>query len=292
MIHLDEIASAMGTDSKNTIPLSDMITDNRVTKFLSDLGYQTVCFSSGVGFTELKGFDRYLSDSRVISDFQNMLLWMTPIPRILFALQSKSTYNQACRRRLLYALENLPKIPNHDGPRFIFAHLMAPHAPFLYDVDGNELNPEGRLTFFDARNFTDINQYRHLYTGYLSWFNRQLAKTISAIFSSSQSPPVILLQSDHGIDSYLMWGDSSVIAMRERMAILNAYFVSDSTGFGFYDRVSPVNSFRLIFNHLFGTGLPILEDHSYFSPYDHPYRFTDVTEQIRSTVDSRTSPDK
>jgi len=292
MIHLDEVASAMGPDSKNTIPLSNMITDNRVAQFLANLGYQTICFSSGVGFTELKSFDRYLSDSWVISDFQNMLLWMTPIPRIVFALESKSTYNEACRRRLLYALDNLSNVPNHDGPRFIFAHLMAPHAPFLYDANGNELNPGGRLTFFDAGNFTDIDQYRRQYADYVSWFNQQLTKTVSAILANSELPPVILLQSDHGIDSYLMWGDSSEVAMRERMAILNAYYISDTAGVGLYDQVSPVNSFRLIFNHLFGTGLPILEDRSCFSPYEHPYRFTDVSKQIRPIEDHPTSPDK
>ena len=292
MTYLDEIASAMGPNTRNTLPLAKMIASNRVVEFLAGLGYETVCFSSGVGFTELKGFDQYLSDSWIMSDFENMLLWMTPIPRIVFALESKSTYNEACRQRLLYTLENLPNVPDHNRPRFIFAHFMAPHAPFLFDAEGNELNPGGRLTFFDAGNFTDVNQYRQQYSDYVTWLNQQLTRTVSAILANSDQPPVILLQSDHGIDSYLMWGDSSEAAMRERMAILNAYYLPDTTDVGFYDQISPVNSFQVILNHLFGTGLPILEDRSYFSPYDYPYRFTDVTEQINPVEAEQTSLDK
>ena len=61
----------------------------------------------------------------------------------------------------------------------------------------------------------------------------------------------------------------------ERMAILNACHFPGDTAF-LYDSITPVNTFRLVFNRLFGTNYPLLPDKSYFSTMAHPYVFYDV----------------
>jgi hypothetical protein len=48
-----------------------------------------------------------------------------------------------------------------------------------------------------------------------------------------------------------------------RMSILNAYYVNEETKKDLYETITPVNSFRIIFNHYFGTNYPLLEDLSY-----------------------------
>ena len=50
-----------------------------------------------------------------------------------------------------------------------------------------------------------------------------------------------------------------------RMSILNAYYVNAETKTSLYATITPVNSFRIIFNHYFGYNLPLLEDTSYYS---------------------------
>ena len=42
--------------------------------------------------------------------------------------------------------------------------------------------------------------------------------------------------------------------------------------------LTPVNTFRLIFNHYFGTDLELLKDESYFSTWDRPYEFVRFTD--------------
>jgi len=37
-----------------------------------------------------------------------------------------------------------------------------------------------------------------------------------------------------------------------------------------YNNISPVNTFRVIFNHYFGTNLPLLKDKSYVPDYHLP----------------------
>jgi hypothetical protein len=48
-----------------------------------------------------------------------------------------------------------------------------------------------------------------------------------------------------------------------RMSILNAYYVNEQAKQDLYPTITPVNTFRVIFNHYFGTTYPLLEDLSY-----------------------------
>ena len=61
------------------------------------------------------------------------------------------------------------------------------------------------------------------------------------------------------------------------MAILNAYYVDNEVENQLYPSISPVNSFRLISNHYFGTNFPLLEDISYYfgEAFRHENEFLD-----------------
>ena len=48
-----------------------------------------------------------------------------------------------------------------------------------------------------------------------------------------------------------------------RMSILNAYYVNDQAKKDLYATITPVNTFRVVFNNYFGTTYPLLEDKSY-----------------------------
>lgn len=49
------------------------------------------------------------------------------------------------------------------------------------------------------------------------------------------------------------------------MKILNAYYVDKQTGADLYDSITPVNSFRIIFNDYFGESFPLLDDVSHYA---------------------------
>ena len=57
------------------------------------------------------------------------------------------------------------------------------------------------------------------------------------------------------------------------MAILNALYLPDGGNAVLYDIISPINTYRLIFDLYFGAELPLLEDASYYSTYDEPFAF-------------------
>jgi hypothetical protein len=74
--------------------------------------------------------------------------------------------------------------------------------------------------------------------------------------------------------------------LRESISILNAYYLPGVDSSQLYDSISPVNTFRLIFNTYFGEDYELLDDRTYYSPYWQPYDFYDVTE-IKDYTDQK-----
>jgi hypothetical protein len=101
--------------------------------------------------------------------------------------------------------------------------------------------------------------------------------------------PIIILQADEGPypERYrasmrtFKWEDATDMEIKEKMGILNAYYLPGVDGSALYPRITPVNSFRLVFDLYFGTHLGLLDDVSYaYVDYSHPYRFLDVTDRV------------
>jgi hypothetical protein len=65
---------------------------------------------------------------------------------------------------------------------------------------------------------------------------------------------VIILQGDHG------WGNTPSL----KMYILNAYYLPGASN-AVYPMITPVNTFRTIFNAYFGGNYELLPDISYYS---------------------------
>ena len=62
------------------------------------------------------------------------------------------------------------------------------------------------------------------------------------------------------------------------MRILNAFYLPKNDSSFLYDSITPVNTFRLIFNRYFNMKYESQEDKSYFTRYAMPYKFKDVTD--------------
>jgi hypothetical protein len=76
---------------------------------------------------------------------------------------------------------------------------------------------------------------------------------------------IIILQGDHGPAGFLHWDNPAEPEMRERLAILNAYYFPRATYERLYPTISPVNTFRAIFDEFWGGELGLLDDVSYFT---------------------------
>jgi hypothetical protein len=68
-----------------------------------------------------------------------------------------------------------------------------------------------------------------------------------------------------------------------KTSIINAYYFPNGDYSQLREDITPVNSFRALFNTYFGTSFPLLRDRIFVSPDEKRlYEFHDVTEAVRA----------
>ena len=280
--------------SRQQEPLWELIQNSRVRNALEDLGYKTVAFSTGYSRTELKDADIYITGGTLdqilglnaFSNFEGMLIdnsaglilldGAIALPLLFPGL--KYPY-QLHREWVLNIFDHLSDLPDIDEPMFVFAHIISPHSPFVFERDGSlvDRSPGFTLgfTFGDGSSIMD-EEYIEAYRNQLHYINTRLVQTIDAILAHSETPPILILQSDHGP----IPEGSKMRYTQQRMAILSAYYLPGNGDEFLYPTITPVNTFRVIFNTYYSGAYELLPDRVYFSAYPMIYNFTDVTDEV------------
>jgi hypothetical protein len=163
------------------------------------------------------------------------------------------------------------------GPKFVFLHVLVPHPPYVFDRDGSYVAKASERQRSFAENYT--NQVRAA--------NAMIRRLVEGIQRGSPAPPVIIVQGDEGPyppgtgrDTF-DWRTASHRQLLEKTGILNAYYLPGADTRVLSPAVSPVNSFRVVFNTYFGTNLPLLPDRTMRHVSDmQPFAFDDITGQL------------
>lgn len=242
-----------------------------VRAILTELGYRTVALESGFAPTEWEDADEYLTPARSLRQqafgglnaFESMLASTTPfsaleaLPFLPYSLRVTVWDHPYVehRERIFFALDALERVGALPGPKLVFAHILAPHNPFVFGPTGEFVERSTPFTLNDDADARLWPDYVEGYVGEVIYLNRRLAAILNRILEESQVPPIIILQGDHGIPR--------MEAEPERFAILNAYFLAGRGTAGLYESISPVNTFRLILNQHFAAELALLEDVAY-----------------------------
>jgi hypothetical protein len=114
--------------------------------------------------------------------------------------------------------------------------------------------------------YADPESFITGYRGEVLYLNKRILEIVRKIIAVSATPPVIIIQGDHGDDR---------AGGEDRMKILNAYYLPGVDKSNFYSTISPVNSFRLVFNEFFEGNYDLLPDKSYFSLHD-PFNYQEI----------------
>ena len=182
------------------------------------------------------------------------------------------------REGILFQFETLNNIAKEkNGPKFVFAHLLAPHFPYVLDKDCNNVVEKEAKSKSNKENY--LNQ--------LDCTNKKIQEVVDNIFSASGGSAIIILQADEGPDPIKgnlekQWQKSDINSLKEKTSILNAIYLPSKNKRGLYPEISPVNTFRIIFNLYFGANFDILEDKTYvIENKERPYKLYDITEKLR-----------
>jgi hypothetical protein len=283
MEYINYLSDKMGEESGNWKPLVEMLQDYKVWRFLKSRGYKFIHFGSWWEATRRNKYADMNFNLFSLPEF-SMSLYKTTVLYPFIAklgisdkrlLQWIGDERLVQYKRVLYKFKKLAEISNIKEPTFVFAHMLTPHAPFVFDRDGNFLTEEEDRKRSRIQNY--VNQ--------LIFVNKKIEILIDKLLSNSQVPPIIILQADEGPyppGRSTDWEQMSKAELRQKMKILNAYYLPNADKDVLYPSITPVNSFRLIFNLYFGTDFELLPDESYVHPDDHhPYKFFNVTDKLR-----------
>jgi len=282
-----------GFDSGNILPLYDLIHQNQVRSLLKEAGYSVVTVSTDYPFTDWTDADVYLYPYKYNpTELERFYLSLTALGALYdlefsFTDELRSTLPLPSygtrRERNQYALEQLLTIPEIDGPKFVFIHIIAPHPPFVVDENGNALDHTlPYLPADGAGSFGTSDTYQSLYVKQLQFVNKQIQRALDNILTKSSQSPIIIIQGDHGGGS-LLRPSLEQSCLFERASILNAYYFPGIESQTLYPTITPVNSFRIVFNTFFDAQYTLLPDKTYFSHIARPYDFIDISNQIETT---------
>lgn len=264
---------------------AELIKNSVVFQQFKALGYKTIAFETGYDFTQIKNADLYLEPVKPIAFFGSIdpyevlllkssifkILYDTHIPVVnkIFDQVTFPYTNHVKLQRFMF--ENLIKISSDQEPTFTFVHMTVPHTPFVFRADGSYTKDR---RYFSGAFVTPVSNelFADGYLNQLQYVNTQILDSVQKILENSKTPPIIILQGDHGA------------IMEHRLPILNAYFVPNSIKTGLYSSISPVNSFRLIFQNVFGLNYPLLEDKSYFSKYETLFEWMLEPEEMNRCI--------
>jgi hypothetical protein len=276
--------------SRNRESLRKSIQDNHVFAFLRQFGYKIVSFRSGVSFTDTIAADSRMPSELTFNEFHHGLIDLSPLP--IFLAQIGEVFDLRYdpyswhRKRINYTLDHLPDLPETSQPQFVFAHILAPHPPFVFGPNGESIQPDRKYRWADGNLFVEYGgtteEYLKNYKGQVEYLNKRFQVIIEKILAKSSTPPIIILQADHGSRLHLHWNSPEKTNFHEAFSNFSAFYLpkTESLSLAPYQDISPVNTFRLIFNQYFGANYEILKNESYYSPWDEPYHFTRVTEQV------------
>jgi hypothetical protein len=277
MDYLPKVVPAITAQTTDKTILYPALDHGKVREIFESLGYKTVAFETGYSPTEWQDADYYLAPGQSLprvltgglTPFETLVL-QSNMGTLLydfrhhlpsrFSVLLDGAYVEH-RNRILYVLGALEKeVPALPGPKFVFAHILAPHNPFVFGPHGEILD---RKTPFTLNNDLDAMQPGDYINGFrdqVNYLDGRMLEVIDSIVSQSETAPIIIIQGDHGSPRTADW----------KMTILNAYELPGDGASQLYPNISPVNSF-VVFDEYFGGSLGVLPDGNAFQSPGSPF---------------------
>ena len=137
-------------------------------------------------------------------------------------------------------------------PQFVYGHFMITHQPHLFDSLGNPKT---------GRQLLSQNDLFSTYTQQVKYANSVIKDLVQWIQERNRRNTIIIISGDHGFRDFER-------SMGEyQFPNFHAIYFPNQNYSGVYKRMSPVNTFRVVFNNHFDQQLPLLKDSSIFVNY-------------------------
>jgi hypothetical protein len=266
---------------------------NRVMSVFREHGYNVVSHISMTGDNQTLGNDSW--HGRLVSFAYNEVtraIVHTSILRIM----EKELLADPMRLDILHTIEGISQLNNKKEPFFLFAHIVCPHPPYIFNADGSKPDMIRSMWLrgqkLDNTHLT-MKQHRDDYLNQVKFINSQIKKIVQTIDINEKTgdrATLIVFQADHG-HSYIL-GDHLIEdkkpprdCNRLQFSTLSAYRIPEKIKIDLYTGMTTTNVFRVLFNGLFDTHFDLVPDSSFFTAFFSTYEhFYDVTSDAKSEI--------
>lgn len=270
MNYIDSLINLPDENSTDFDPLIERIKNNEVKKFVESKGYRYIYLSSDALVVGTKDTGDDIIESNL--DIYMRQALKTTVLRPFAGRYSfrEKNINKWVRNSVLNTFDQLSKIPtsNLKGPKFVFAHIMAPHGPYVFGRNGEET----KLSLIKSMTYQEDME---AFLDQSIFVSKKITEVVDHIISKSERPPIIIIQSDHGhwLDPKLVGDD---LRRNIRTKNFSAFYLPGQDKKMLPRDITTVNTFRFLFDRYFGTKFGLLENRSYIYNGQYPFQFIEI----------------
>jgi len=219
-----------------------LIADNEVSRQLNALGYRYIHIPTWIDL-------KYTEDYAEVYSYKGafgirVTEFMFGVVETTILAPFARYFGTNSQDSILNAFNILADVPDKDAPVFVVAHICCPHPPWFFDEDG--------VKDYDV--FAEVEGFEKGYLDNLKFINKKVKVLVVELLEDENV--IVILQGDTGMG----YRAEETFSQTE---ILNAYYFPNKDYELLYPSISPVNTFRVVFNQYFGADYELLEDKNY-----------------------------
>jgi hypothetical protein len=260
--NMDFIDPKKGSDAtvaKNILQANQSLSDNETFCILEKENYLlrfVAPFNNRIEENGLGHYFDYLKDDQLyrqtlIGSLDADISWNFKVGKWTAPKDSLAEYNKqkAVYLTSLNAIRQVEATADNQKsrrPQFVYGHFLILHEPHVFDSNGNfRPQPIGR----DAPMFKT-------YPMEVLFANKVIQELISYIFQNNRKNTIIIIEGDHGFRKL------PPALVRCSFPNFSAIYFPDKNYDRLYSDLSPINTFRIVFNQYFDQNFPLLKDSS------------------------------
>jgi len=225
-------------------------------RLLKKIGYKFSNFDNWWNGTR----DNNLADRNIYKEITNLnfslttiLIDKTPIYKLVSRYYPQINPRFSCANQTKIFDLLLEESLKQDQGMFIFAHLLAPHSPYLFDSEGvcftRKNVTKSQITSHGYKREDDFLIAKKNYTEYLSYTNKKILEIFDSTLAKNDNF-IFVIQSDEGPYPKCMQlkTECTNADWKIKTSNINAFFYSKGSSISEEDLKTPINNFNHILN--------------------------------------------